>query len=489
MPTNSSLSEKEVRFRFRSCYDRGLDTDHQRLIELDRQFVWHPFTPNDVWLDAAFSPVVIAEGEGAVLIDTEGKRYLDGNASIWTNLHGHRHPKVHQAIRDQLDRIAHSSFLGLTNEKAPLLAERLCRANGLDRCFFSDDGSTAMEAALKMVIQFLQQNGQKQRTRIVSLASAYHGDTVGAMSMGHSDLFHHTYRPLLFPSSEAMLPGCYRCPFNRAQPEQADARTYRKCNWECIDELEQSLCGRNQQEKAVPPAALVMEPRVQGPAGFVMHPEGYLKKAAGLARDHGARLILDEVMVGFGRTGSLFAHQKEEVEPDIIALAKGITNGTLPLAATLCRDDIFQGFGGEVTRTFFHGHSYTGNQLGCAAALASLDLLESDDCSQARRQIEIALEEVGARFWKHPKTGDVRREGCILAIEVVKDPETREAYPYPDRVGAAICKEAESRGLITRPVGDVLLLMPPYAATAEQIETMGKILMDSLLTVLPARTS
>jgi len=463
-----------------------LDSERNRLINLDKQFVWHPFTPNDAWLATDFSPVVIAEGEGAVLIDTEGKRYLDGNASIWTNLHGHRHPKVHQAIRDQLDRIAHSSFLGLTNEKAPLLAERLCRASGLDRCFFSDDGSTAMEAALKMVIQFLQQNGQKERTRIVSLASAYHGDTVGAMSMGHSDLFHHTYRPLLFSSTEAMLPGCYRCPFNRAQPEQADARTYRKCNWECIDNLEQSLRGRNLQEKASPPAALVMEPRVQGPAGFVMHPEGYLKKAASLARDHGAHLILDEVMVGFGRTGTLFAYQKEDVEPDIIALAKGITNGTLPLAATLCREELFQGFGGEVTRTFFHGHSYTGNQLGCAAALASLDVLESEESSQARQEIQSSLETVGKRFWSHPNVGDVRREGCILAIEVVRDRSSRECFPYKDRVGARICAEAELRGLITRPVGDVLLLMPPYAASPEQVEEMGVILLQSLNKVLPA---
>lgn len=461
-----------------------MDTDH--IINLDKEYVWHPFTPNDVWLAEEYKPIVIAEGEGVTLIDTEGRHYLDGNASIWTNLHGHRHPQVQQAIHDQLERIPHSSFLGLSNEPAPLLAERLCRATGLDRCFFSDDGSTAMEAALKMLIQFLQQNGQPERTRVVSLASAYHGDTVGAMSMGHSELFHRTYRPLLFSSTEAMLPGCYRCPHNRARPEKADARSYRKCNWECIGELEQSLSGRDAHEKSSPPAALVLEPRVQGPAGFVMHPDGYLKKAAELTRDHGARLILDEVMVGFGRTGALFAHQKENIEPDIIALAKGITNGTLPLAATLCRNEIFEGFGGEVTRTFFHGHSYTGNQLGCAAALASLEILESEASRQSREAIENALRKAGERFWSHPNTGDVRQEGCILAIELVKNPETREPFPYTDRIGAAICGEAESRGLITRPVADVLLLMPPYAASPEQVETMGTILLESLKTILPA---
>lgn len=452
----------------------------QDLIRLDKQYLWHPFTPNDVWLDEAFQPIVIESGKGSILTDTQNNSYLDGNSSIWTNLHGHCHPKIHQAIRDQLDRIAHASSLGLTNTQAPVLAEQLCRMTGMDRCFLSDDGSTAMEAALKMVIQFFQQNNEPQRSQIISLGSAYHGDTVGAMSIGHSELFHRSYQPLLFSSSEVMPPACYRCPHNRAKPEKQDAREYRQCDWECVGHLEQAF-EKNGEDHT---AAFILEPKVQGAAGFLMHPKGYLKQAAKLTRDYGAKLLLDEVMTGFGRTGTDFAFQDEDVAPDIIALAKGITGGTIPLAATLCREDLFQGFSGNLNKTFYHGHSYTGNPLGCAAAIASLRELQSPSCVSLRQIIEASLKEIGQKFWQHPNVGDVRQEGCILAIELVADTQTRESFPYEKRLGAAICQHAAQRGLLTRPVADVLLLMPPYSSSPEQVERMGEILFEAITAVL-----
>jgi len=445
--------------------------------DLDKKYLWHPFTPTDLWLDPAHEPVVIVEGEGSWLMDANGRRYLDGNSSIWTNLHGHRHPALNHAIKTQLDRIAHSSFLGLTNEPAPQLAEKLLQAAAgektphLHRCFLSDDGSTAVEAALKIAHQYFQQNGEEQRTRFISLGSAYHGDTVGAMSVGHSPLFHKTYRQMLFSSDEVMSPHCYRCPFNQARPEKQDARLVRKCHWECLAQVEKKF-----QEHQDRSAAWVIEPRVQGAAGFIMHPEGYLQETSALARQHGALVILDEVMTGFGRTGPLFAFQKEEVQPDLVALAKGLTGGYLPLAATLLTEKLFLGFRGHPSRTFYHGHSYTGNQLGCAAALASLDLLQSEPVRQNRLRLENVLRHSHEKFWQLPHTGDVRQEGCILAIELVEDFASRRPFDPARCTGAEVCRQAAALGLLTRPVGDVLVLMPPYSTT----ETEALLMIERL---------
>lgn len=454
---------------------------------LDKKHVWHPFTANDGWLDPTFHPIVIASGEGSYLTDEEGHRYLDGNSSIWTNLHGHAHPLINQAIRDQLDLIAHSSFLGLTNTLAPKLAETLTRLahpnnqnpGTLTRVFFSDDGSTAMEAGLKILFQYFQQNREPQRTTVVSLGSAYHGDTVGSMSMGHIPAFHHTYQPLLFKTEEVTHPHCYRCPFNKAKPEKADARVYRKCSWECVDQVEQTFAKTGKTS-----AAWVLEPRVQGAAGFIMHPEGYLEKTCHIAREHGAKILLDEVMTGFGRTGSLFAHQKEKILPDILALAKGLTGGYLPLAATLATEELFEGFSGDLSRTFFHGHSYTGNQLGCSAALASLKILNSTENQNHRRDLEQTFEEIIPSFWTLPYVGDIRREGLILAIEIVEDPSTRKPFPPEKRAGYHICQTARQHGLLTRPVNDVLLLMPPYSTTTDQLKQMAEALRTSITETL-----
>ncbi len=468
--------------------------------ELDKRHVWHPFTQMRGW--NAGTPLVIVEAEGAVLRDADGREYLDGNSSIWTNLHGHRRPEIDEAIREQLGRVAHTSFLGLTNDVAPQFAFELLRAITQDdalegwRVFFSDDGSTAVEAGLKMIHQARRQNIQRptsniqhpmpdaSRTTFVSLASGYHGDTVGAMSVGHSALFHGTYRGLMFGSREVMSPACYRCPFNRAVPERgSDARATRKCEWECVGEAKKAL-----EELGDSASAFVMEPGVQGAAGMTMHAHGYLARVAALCRERGVWLMLDEVMTGFGRTGAMFACQHEGVIPDVLALGKGITGGYLPLAATVASAEIFAAFDGEHSewRTFFHGHSYSGNQLGCAAALASLRLLETVHPMahvQARGE---KLRALAQRFWEHPKVGDVRCEGMICAVEIVEDFATRQRFPVEKRIGFRVSEAARAHGLITRCVGDVLVLMPPYCVSEEQLTQAVDALWRGLSEVLTA---
>jgi adenosylmethionine-8-amino-7-oxononanoate aminotransferase len=452
--------------------------------KLDQAHVWHPFTQMRDWNAPDHEPIVLVEADGAVLRDDRGREYLDGNSSIWTNLHGHRCPEIDQAIRAQLDRLAHSSFLGLTNDVAPALAAELVEAAELSghKVFFSDDGSTAMEAALKMVFQARVQRGEAHRTLFVSLGHGYHGDTIGAMSAGHSPLFHRTYQPLLFESREVLSPACYRCPYNRAQPERgSDARRTRACQWECVEvELARAL-----EEKSA--SAFVLEPRVQGAAGMLMHPAGYLEKAAELCRERGVWLVLDEVLTGFGRTGTMFAWQHDPgVQPDVVALAKGLTAGYLPVAATLASPEIFDAFLGDFSelKTFFHGHSYTGNALGCAAGRANLRLFREEKTLEKNETLRDLLAEETARFWKHPHVGDVRQEGLICAIELVRDFATREAFPFAERIGHRVCEAARRHGLLTRPIGDVLVLMPPYCTTPAQLRRMVEALWLALVEVL-----
>ena len=453
--------------------------------ELDRAHVWHPFTQMRDWNDPAHTPVVIVGGQGAVLKAEDGREYLDGNSSIWTNLHGHRHPQIDQAIRDQLDRIAHSSFLGLTNDVAAKLAHELIEATGLRdaKVFFSDDGSTAMEAALKMVHQARLQRGEISRTTFLSLGNAYHGDTIGAMSAGHSAIFHAAYKPLLFETREVMSPACYRCPHNQGEPVRGiDARQTRKCHGECIGDLKSAL-----DDLGDAASAFVLEPRVQGAAGMTMQPGDYLEKAAALCQEHGVWLVLDEVMTGFGRTGAMFAFHHGNVIPDVVALAKGLTGGYLPLAVTLASAEIFEAFLGEhrELKTFFHGHSYTGNALGCAAARASLKIFETDNTLQKNNRLQFDLGLLTAKFWDHPNVGDVRQEGLICAIEIVSDFKTRARFPLEDRIGHRICEAAQRHGLLTRPIGDVLILMPPYCTTETQLAAMVEALWLGLNEILP----
>jgi adenosylmethionine-8-amino-7-oxononanoate aminotransferase len=492
------------------------------LAKLDHAHVWHPFTQMRDWLKR--DPIVIVSGKSAVLRDTKGREYLDANSSIWTNLHGHRHPKIDAAIQRQLKKIAHSSALGLANEPASLLSEKLVhlanqkaahqtsrttqpvphsalRIPRLNRVFFSDDGSTAMEVALKLAYEFTRRARGLKRPKFLSLQGAYHGDTVGAVSLGHIDLFHKAYSGLLFKSDHVMAPYCYRCPFNRAMPERADAREYRKCNWECVGKVEQSFA--KQKKRGEPYGAFVFEPLIQGAAGMIPQPSGWLRRTTDIARSHGALLIADEVMTGFGRTGmerekrrkteseqgrvtlvpaSPFACHHEGVQPDFLALAKGLTGGYLPMAATLTTQEVFDVFLGEYEefKTFFHGHSYTGNQLGATAALASLNVLQSRDSVLARSRLECVLRNELESLWSLPNVGDIRQVGLIIGIELVKNWRTREPFDLRERAGIRVCEAMARLGVLTRPIGNVIVLMPPYCTSPAQAHRMVAVLREAI---------
>ncbi len=467
------------------------------LAQFDHKFVWHPFTQMRDWLRR--EPIVIAFGQGAVLRDVHGKNYLDANSSIWTNLHGHQHPKINSAIARQLKKISHSSALGFANEPASLLAEKLvCAANlkskktKLNKVFFSDNGSTALEGALKLAYQYSWRARsatcppalmKKFPPRFLSLDGAYHGDTIGAVSLGHIDLFHKTYGGMLFATDKVMSPYCYRCPFNRAKPERADAREYRKCNWECVNLVKKKFFG--QKKKGNPFAAFVLEPLMQGAAGMIPQPVGWLKQVTDIARSHGALLIADEVMTGFGRTGTTFACQQENVQPDFLCVAKGLTGGYLPMAATLTTQRVFDAFLGEYEefKTFFHGHSFTGNQLGAAAAMASLEILQSEKSVRQRSQLQKNLQEELQSLWSLPNVGDVRQVGLVAGIELVENWRTRKPFALRERAGIRVCETMAKRGVLTRPVGNVIVLMPPYCTTREQLQKMVSALREAVKAV------
>ena len=409
-----------------------MDTD--ALAELDRTHVWHPFTQQRGWEQEA--PVMIERGEGSLLFDTDGNAYLDGVSSLWCTVHGHGHPAIDAAVREQLDRIAHSTMLGLSHPGAARLAARLVEIAppGLQRVFYSDNGSTAVEVAVKMAYQHWQQRGAPQRTEFICLRDAYHGDTIGSVSVGGMDLFHATFRRLLFQTHHAE-PG-----------DAAHMRALLEAHGERV-------------------AAVVMEPLVQGAAGMLVHPEGYLRAVRELCDEHGVLLICDEVAVGFGRTGTMFACQQEDVAPDLLCVAKGITGGYLPLAATLTTEAVYAAFLGEHEeyRTFFHGHTYTGNPLACAAALASLDVFEAERTLE-RLGPKIALlgELLDERVAPLPAVAEVRRRGFMTGIELT-------AFPAAARMGHQVTLAARRRGAIVRPLGDVVVLMPPLSISADEL--------------------
>ncbi len=423
------------------------------LADKDHRYVWHPFTQMKDWM--ADEPVVIESGKGAILRDTNGREYLDANSSIWTNLHGHRHPKITHAIKEQLDRIAHSSFLGLSNEPAIRLAERLVEIapRGLTRVFYSDDGSTAMEVAIKMALQYWRHRQQPERTKFVAFADAYHGDTLGAVSVGGIDLFHAAFKPLLFDVIR-------------------------------VSELE-SLT-KIMKETGETIAAVVIEPLVQGAAGMKLWPHGWLGELRRLCTEHGVLLLADEVMTGFGRTGTMFACEQEGVTPDLMAVAKGLTGGYLPLAATLTTEEVFEAFLGDYSefKTFFHGHSYTGNQLGCAAALANLEVFEEEQTLEKlkpkRERLRAGLEASRAL----PHVGDVRHIGMIGAVELFQDVPTKQPFPLADKIGIKVCTAMRRRGVLTRPIGNTIVLMPPYCISDEQLDRVLSVLAESIRAVV-----
>lgn len=492
-----------------------------KLAQLDHQYVWHPFTQMKDWL--AREPIVITEGDGAVLRDVHGREYLDANSSIWTNLHGHKHPKINAAIRAQLEKISHSSALGFANEPASLLAEQLVSAaNRIDdlrltidpplaqearqseilnrkfqKVFFSDDGSTAMEVALKLCYEFERRVHKTEEPKFLALEGAYHGDTVGAVSLGHIDLFHKAYSGLLFKSDKVMAPYCYRCPFNRARPARADAREYRKCNWECVGKVAEKFAERKQAGERY--AGFVFEPLMQGAAGMIPQPTGWLSRVAEIARSYGTLLIADEVMTGFGRTGealgnpeqamlpTLFASHHENVQPDFLCVAKGLTGGYLPMAATVTTQEVFNTFLGEYQefKTFFHGHSFTSNQLGASAALSSLEILHTTESISARVTLENTLREELKTLWELNAIGDIRQVGLVVGIELVKDWKTREPFPLSERAGIRVCEAMAKLGVLTRPIGSVIVLMPPYCTTQDQARKMVAALKESVAEVFP----
>jgi adenosylmethionine-8-amino-7-oxononanoate aminotransferase len=430
-----------------------------RLRRADRACLWHPFTQMAEW--AAGDPVVIASGDREFLLDTDGTRYIDGVSSLWCNLHGHRRREIDDALRAQLGRIAHSTLLGLASVPSIELAERLVAVapEGLTRVFYSDSGATAVEIALKMAFQYWRQcpRPQPAKTKFVSLALGYHGDTIGAVSVGGIDLFHGLYRPLLFEGFRAPAPYCYRCPLG-ARPED--------CGMACARRLEEILEARADQV-----AAVILEPLVQGAGGMITHPAGYLRRVAEACRTQGVLLIGDEVATGFGRTGRLFACEHEGVRPDLLCVAKGISGGYLPLAATLATERIYEAFLGEQAdhRTFFHGHTYTGNALACAAGIASLDIFEKDRVLDRVAALAEMLAERLEPVAGMPHVGEVRRRGLMVGIELVADRASRQPYPAEERRGWRACLAARKHGVWIRPLGDVVVLMPPYCISDESL--------------------
>lgn len=445
--------------------------ERNRELELeDRKYIWHPFTQ---MLDYEHEdPLIIESAKGCTLKDIYGREYIDGVSSLWTNVHGHRKEKLDRAIREQLDCVAHSTLLGLSNVPAIRCAKKLIEIapKGLGRVFYSDSGSTAVEIALKMAFQYHQQaeSGRPEKKKFIAFKNAYHGDTIGSVSVGGIDLFHEKYGPLLFEAYKAESPYCYRCPFERSHPS---------CELHCLKHLESIM-----KEHAKEVCALVIEPKVQGAAGQLVQPPGYLKGVRDLCTKYDILMIADEVAVGFGKTGKMFACEHEGVVPDLMALAKGISGGYLPLAATLASEAVYEGFLGkyEEFKTFFHGHTYTGNPLACAAAVANLEIFEEE---RVMERLQEKIELLGAKlepFKSLEHVGDIRRAGIMTGIELVLDKESKEPYEPKEKIGHRVILEARKRGLIIRPLGNVIVLMPPLGISMEEIERLCDITFESI---------
>ena len=449
-----------------------MTTFHDKLKQLDHSYLWHPFTQMQEWM--AEEPCIISRGDGHFLIDVQGKKYLDGVSSLWCNVHGHGQKEIDEAIRTQLERIAHSTLLGLSHVPGIQLAEKLIgiAPKGLQRVFYSDNGATAVEIALKMAVQYWQLKGEEKRTLVASLAESYHGDTVGSMSMGYSETFHRFHKSLLFPVLRLTPPHVFRYYQRMSEENAVDA---------AIKDAQQKLA-ENKNELA----ALVMEPLMQGAAGMWPQPVKYVQALSEICRRDNILFILDEVATGFGRTGKMFACEHAGVTPDILCLAKGITGGYLPLAATLATEEIFSAFLGEYReyKTFFHGHTYTGNPLGCAAAIANLELFERNDViGKMQPRINFLQARLQADFLALAHVSDVRQWGYMTGIELVKDKASRSNYGPEQRIGHKVILEARKRSVLIRPLGDIIILMPPLTITDEELAALLDVVHDSIRTV------
>ncbi|MBL7218566.1 MAG: adenosylmethionine--8-amino-7-oxononanoate transaminase [Phycisphaerae bacterium] len=442
----------------------------EQLAELDARFVWHPFTPMKQWIAEGDGPGrVIADAEGFELIDTRGRRFIDGFSSLWCNLHGHRVEQIDRAVTEQLGRVAHTTLLGHASGPSIELARRLVQITppGLEKVFYSDSGSAAVEIALKMAFQYFRNISQPSRRKFIALRSGYHGDTIGSVSLGGIAAFHGIFGPLLFETTFVDSPN----PYHHPSGAQGGARV--------LAQIEEIL-----SRSAAEYCAVIVEPLIQGAGGMLTHPPGFLRSVRKLTTDHGLLLIADEVATGFCRTGGLFACDAEAVTPDLMCLGKGLTGGYLPLAATLATQEIFDAFLARPheagTKTFYHGHTFTGNALGCAAANASIELLRQSHLPALLDEKVELIRAAVAPLCDHPNVGDIRQCGMMAGIELVADRDGPKFFDAADRVGAAVCRAALTRDIIIRPLGDVITLMP---APAMDTATLGRLLAGVTATI------
>jgi len=437
------------------------------LADWDLRHFWHAFTAMD-----EYEPLVIERAQGVWLFDTEGNRYLDGVSSLWCNLHGHRHPRIDAAIVEQLGRVAHSTSLGLANIPAVELARRLAELapGDLEHVFYSSDGASAVETALKMAFQYWLQcpSPCPAKTKYIAYDHAYHGDTIGGTSLGGIERFQALFAPLLFDVIRLPAPDASRLPAEIDPQRGAD---------HYLAELEEVLEKRHTEV-----AALVIEPLVQGAAGMILQPAGYLRGVRELTKKYNVLLIADEVVTGFGRTGRMFACDHEQVVPDLMCLGKGLSGGYLPLAATVATGEVFNAFlgDGSQSKTFQHGHTYGGNPLAAAAALASLDVLEQERVLEQMEPKIVQLAEILAGLQDHPHVAETRQIGLIGAVQLAADGQTGNPYPAELRAGAAVCREAIRRGVWLRPLGDVIVIVPPLSISSDELALLGDVLAASL---------
>lgn len=465
-------------------------TEPAELAQLDKAHVWHPFTQMKMWQES--DPLIIESAEGCELIDTQGRRYLDGVSSLWVNVHGHRVPEIDQAIRDQLDLVAHSTLLGLSNIPSIELARKLVEhaqalsedgaGAPLTKVFYSEAGACGVEIALKMAFSFWQQRhpapkggGTSNKRTFVSLEHSYHGDTLGAVAVGGIDLFHAAYRPLLFETLRVPSPYCYRCPLGKSLSS---------CSLACLQPLEDLLERRHEEICAV-----IIEPLVQAAGGMITAPPGYLRRVREVCDQFGVLLLADEVATGVGRTGTFFACEQEGVSPDILIAGKGLTGGYLPLAVTLTTEEIYTAFLGDIeeSKTFYHGHTYTGNPLACAAALANIELMGKMATLEHVRALEPIFRSSLEPLAAHPHVGEIRRRGLMCGIELVEDRAGRVRFNVRDMVGQRVVRRARENGVIIRPLGDVVVLMPPLAISADDLKRLVSVTAEAVDFVTGAR--